>query len=42
MGVNLVFLFGPFYHFFAVAAVTVGYLAKSIHRLLEEGGGPGT
>jgi hypothetical protein len=42
MGVNLVFLFGPFYHFFAVTAVTVGYLAKSIHRLLEEGGGPGT
>jgi hypothetical protein len=36
MGINLIFIFGPFYHFFAVAAVTVGYLAKSIHRLLEE------
>jgi hypothetical protein len=35
MDVNLVFLFGPFYHFFAVAAVTVGYLSRSLQILLE-------
>jgi len=35
MDVNLVFLFGPFYHFFAVAAVAVGYLSRSLQILLE-------
>ena len=36
MEINLVFLFGPFYHFFAVVAVTVAYLGKSLHRALVE------
>ena len=35
MEINLVFLFGPYYHFFAVAAVTSVYLAKGIHLLLS-------
>jgi hypothetical protein len=35
MEINLVFLFGPFYHFFAVVAVTVAYLGRSVHLLLS-------
>jgi hypothetical protein len=35
MEINLVFLFGPYYHFLAVAAVTSVYLAKGIHLLLS-------
>lgn len=35
MEVNLVFLFGPFYHFFAVVAVTVAYLGRSAHLLFS-------
>jgi hypothetical protein len=35
MEINLVFLFGPYYHFLAVAAVTSVYLGKGIHLLLS-------
>lgn len=38
MEVNLVFIFGPLYHFAAVALITVGYLARSFWLVLQPGG----
>ena len=41
MDSNLVFLFGPFYHFLAATVVTAGYIGKSIFLFLGPGGGEG-
>ena len=37
MQINLIFLFGPYYHFLVVAAVTSVYLGKGIHLHLSAG-----